>query len=157
MITYSNKVIVNGMSSKLCISSLLYASDISHHMSILFLNNKERGGDAITAERYTWEHKAKRPNIHTLPIVCPVCHVVQSWCPAASVSRKDGAPFILPCITKISKDSAKAICHGSYEFDACPPGVCILGPYIGTWCLHNVDKDMAQDEDMMVKDMVEVD
>ena len=164
MINYSDKVIVGGMSSKSCISSLLYASNLGLHTSVLFLNRVETNGeDVITATTYVWEHRSKRPNAHTLPIACPVCHALQSWCPADSVVREDGSSFTLPCLTKSLVDGKRVPCHGSYVVGARPPGgTYVEGPYVGAWHSYNTgavavveDKDVivVEDEDeAMVED-----
>lgn len=140
MIAYSDKVIVSGMPSERCISSLLYASDIGSHTSILFLNNSKRGKDTVEVKSYVWEHEGKRPNTHTLPVACPVCHAVHSWCPPSSVAREDGEPFVLQCLTKRLENGKTSVCRGSYEVGARPPGTLVKGLHIGRWHSCTVHK-----------------
>lgn len=137
MITYADKVIVNGMKSTLCISSLLYTSDIGRHTSILFLSNTKKDQDSIMVARYAWEHGSQRPNTHTYPISCPTCHVVQPWCPPTSVVRNEGESFTLQCISKARKNGMSTKCNGTYTIDARPPATLIDAPYVGTWYSYN--------------------
>ena len=141
MISYSDKVIVNGMDSKKCITSLLYASDIGRHTSVLFLNNsgEQKKDKVLSVARYAWEHGFQRPNTHTYPLNCPVCHNVLSWCPPESVPREDGDSFTLPCNTKYWENNKMTRCSGQYKINARPPSNFVGSPYLGSWYAFNPD------------------
>jgi hypothetical protein len=147
MLSYTNKVIVNGMSLKSCISSLLYSSDIGHHTSILFLHNPKDHKDLnkLFVARFVWEHKTQRPNTHTFPLNCPVCHKVQSWCPPNSIIRKDEFSFTLPCNTKEWVRGHPFQCTGVFEIGARPPSTLVASPYVGGWYSYDLGERVDQD------------
>ena len=136
MITYADKVIINGMFSRSCLPTLLYASEIGHHTSILFIN-KAQGSFTIT--RYTWQHGSQRPNTHTFPLVCPVCHGLQSWCHPSSVKRRDGDAFTLQCTTKTRQDGKVVRCPGTHAVDSCPSSSLLEPQYVGEWYSSKLD------------------
>jgi hypothetical protein len=143
MVLYADKVIVNGMSSASCISSLLNSSDIGRQTSILFLHNPPKlkeNPTALSVAKYSWEHPFQRPNTHTIPLMCPICHKVQPWCPPESIVRKDGASFTLPCKTKTwgKKGEPPTWCSGQYEVGARPPSTLVEAPYVGAWYSHDL-------------------
>lgn len=132
MITYADKVIISGMKSPSCVPSLLYASDLGRHTSVVFIHNDSET-NTIQVARYTWEHSTQRPNTHTYPISCPKCHTVQSWCPPDVVQRGDGEKFTLRCLNKIERRGKKVNCSGSYVVDERPPAHLVGSPYVGSW------------------------
>ena len=131
MISYGDKVIIRGMRSKACISSLLYSSHIGHHTSILFLNNRKRKGDTISVARYIWGHDTQRPNTHTFPIACPSCHTLHPWNRPNSASVANGVPITLNCTSFDS--SCVHRCNETYVIDSRPPSTALASPYVGTW------------------------
>jgi len=142
MMTYGDKVIVCGMPSGSCVPSLLYSSDIGRHTSILFLNNikGEQGQDTIRVARYAWEHDRQRPNTHTFPIACPVCHVVYPWnCAGFVVQKGCGKRFTLTCHTKLENGGN---CSGEYTIDGRPSSTIVEAPYIGSWYSYNLNEGM---------------
>jgi hypothetical protein len=147
MLSYTDKVIVNGMSSKSCISSLLYSSDIGRHTSILFLHNHEdqKNLNTLSVARFIWEHETQRPNTHTFPLNCPVCHKIQSWCPPNVIIRKDGSSFTLPCNTKKWERGHPIQCTGAFEVGVRPPSTLVASPYVGRWYLYNLGESVDQD------------
>lgn len=135
MLTYADMVIVNGMAASTCISSLLYSSNLGIHTSILFLNNPDREGKNLSVGRYVWEHNDQRPNTHTIPLNCDVCHSIRSWCPPAAVKREPGEAFTIPCLN-VRPGGAK--CTGKYHIAARPPSTALESPYIGIWYSYNL-------------------
>jgi hypothetical protein len=73
MLSYADKVIVNGMSSKSCISSLLYSSDIGRHTSILFLHNHkdQKNLNTLSVARFIWNMRPKGPTPTHSPSTAP--------------------------------------------------------------------------------------
>ena len=137
MISYADKVIVTGMRSRTCISSLLYSSDIGRHTSIFFLNNPDKGGDKISVAQYVWEHNKQRPNTHTIPVACPVCHTLQPWNRPDTISREDGGSFTLRCTFSSQGTSAK--CPGTYKVESRPHTLPVDAPYLGLWRSYVLD------------------
>lgn len=154
MINYADMVIVTGMSSDKCISTLLYLSDIGRCTSILYINNPkpeekeaeggESGGEPEgTEERkilvalFEWEHQFQRPNTHTYPISCPKCHTLLSWIPPTSMERNDGDAFILLCNTKVKVKGKKITCDGTFTINGRPPTTEVEAPYVGRWYSRN--------------------
>jgi len=136
MITYADKVIINGMFSRSCLPTLLYASEIGHHTSVLFIN-KANGSFTIT--RYTWQHDSQRPNTHTFPLACPICHALQPWCPPGAVKRQDGDAFTLQCMTKTSQGGKVVRCPGTYEVGSRPSSSLLKPQYVGEWYSSKLD------------------
>ena len=160
---YTDMVIVSGMESSLCISSLLYSSNIGHHTSILFIcareeakeakkagsqgeegadsqgeeeanpEEAEKAGSHISVARYAWEHETQRPNTHTFPLTCPVCHTLQPWQGLGAFWTEEGSKFTLKCTTKI--DSCK--CLRSTKVEAHLPSTLLASPYVGRWYSYN--------------------
>jgi len=135
MLTYADLVIVNGMDASTCISSLLYSSNIGIHTTILFLYNSKKDVSLLSVARYAWEHDEKRPNTHTIPLGCNVCHSIRSWCDARAVKRESGEEFTVPCLST-SADGVR--CSGKYLIPARPPSTALASPYVGTWYSYNL-------------------
>ena len=171
MIKYADMVIVSGMESSLCITSLLYSSDIGRHTSILFIRAREgakkakkadsqgveevdsqgeeeadseeaegansqkaeKAGSHILVARYAWEHKTQRPNTHTFPLTCPVCHTLQPWQNPGGFWNEEGTEFTLKCTAKIGGRK----CLGSTKVEARPPSTLLASPYVGKWYSYN--------------------
>ena len=130
MLSYGDLVIVNGMDISTCISNLLYSSHLGVHTSILFLNNTSKATNSLFVARYAWEHQDQRPNTHTLPLSCAICHGIRTWCKARVVNRVPGERFAISCLHK-NPDGTK--CSGRYEVAARPPSTALEAPYVGTW------------------------
>ena len=135
MLSYADFVIINGMNISSCISNLLYSSHLGIHTSILFLNNTSKEANSLEVARYAWEHKHQRPNTHTLPLSCPVCHGIRTWCDASVVKRVPGEGFAISCLHK-NTDGSKY--KGRYEVAACPPSSALEAPYVGTWYSYDM-------------------
>ena len=136
MIKYADMVIVAGMKTELCISSLLYSSDIGRHTSILFIHVAEATKESprkLLAGLYTWEHQDQRPNTHTFPLTCPICHALQPWQRPGAFWNEEGDPFTLKCTRKIGGTR----CLGSIEIEARPPSTLLESPYVGKWYSYN--------------------
>ena len=131
MISYGEMVIISGMKSKLCISSLLYCSHIGRHGSMLFLYNPKREKDTISVARYIWGHKNKRPNSHTFPVACPSCHTLQPWNRPNSSAVETGASLTLRC--KGYDPTGLTKCEQKYTIASRPPSSPLDSPYVGTW------------------------
>jgi hypothetical protein len=129
LISYADKIIVTGMSSRSSISSLLYTSDLGRHTSILFLH-REKGKAALSVARYAWEHRRQRPNTHTFPLSCPECHSIRSWNRAQDTG---GKPFTLRCRAKVDVDGEEVTCAGSYEVIPRPSATLVESPFVGQW------------------------
>lgn len=131
MVSYGDKVIVSGMRSKSCISSLLYSSHIGRHSSVLFLNNPKREENTISVARYIWGHKNQRPNTHTFPVACPSCHTLQSWTRPTSFDVGRGVSLTLRC--KGHDCTGLVKCRQTYAIASRPPSTPLDSPYVGTW------------------------
>jgi len=129
MISDGDRVIVAGMNSASCISSLLYASNLGRQTSVLYLNHNRKTGKLMTA-RYMWEHKAKRPNTHTYPVSCQVCNRVRCW---GKMKKSNGKSFDLKCGGTVRKDGRDVACPGTYNIGPRPPTTPLECPYIGRW------------------------
>lgn len=140
MITYADKVIVGGMFSRSCLPALLYASEIGHHTSILFINNTS---NFFTVTRYAWQHASQRPNTHTFPLGCPICHALQPWCPPPSVARQDGHPFTLQCLSKTMQNGKLVRCPGIYTVGSRPPSSLLQPHYVGEWYSAKLDSGVV--------------
>ena len=133
MISYGDRVIVAGMNTISCISSLLYASDLGRQTSVLYLHRDQKDG-AITKARFTWEHSDKRPNTHTFPVACSECNHVRSW---SRKRKNNGNAFNLRCEGKFSRDGVSVRCPGTYSIGPRPLTTPVDSPYIGRWLSYN--------------------
>lgn len=124
------------MFSRSCLPTLLYASEIGHHTSVLFINNTL---GSFTVTRYAWQHEAQRPNTHTFPLACPICHALQPWCPPGSVKRQDGETFTLQCLTKTRQNGKLVRCPGTYTVGSRPPSSPLQPQYVGEWYSSQLD------------------
>jgi len=130
MISYGDRVIVTGMDPNICISTLLYASDLGRQTSVLCINQDRKTGLRLKA-RYVWEHTNKRPNTHTYPFACPKCNHIRSW---SEVTRTNGNPFELKCQGRVLKSGGGTVrCCGTYAIGPRPLTTPVNSPYIGRW------------------------
>ena len=140
MIKYADMVIATGMQMQLCISSLLYSSDISRHTSILFIHIAKAIKEnpwKLLAGLYMWEHQKQRPNTHTFPLTCPTCCTLQPWQRPGVFWNEKGDSFTLKCAGKIGGEK----CLGSIKIEACPPSALLDSPYVGKW--YSVDNPQS--------------
>ena len=143
LITYANKVIVQGMSSVKCVPNLLYSSNLGQHTSVFFINYPKVMPRVIkkppTFSFYEWEHPRKCPNTCTFPIACRKYNVIHPWPRADSIEHEDGKPFILPCHTKLRVGDSVIPRPGSFEVEGCPPSDLVDMSLVGTWCCSDFD------------------
>ena len=87
----------------------------------------------VFVARYAWEHKEQRPNTHTFPLSCPVCHAIQPWSKPGPRWNEKGEGFTLMCGTKT--DGLE--CPGKIKIVARPPSAPLKSPYVGQWYSYN--------------------
>lgn len=131
MVNYAHRIIVTGMNSLSCISTLLYASDLGRQTSVLYFHLK---GDQLLKGHYVWEHPRLRPNTHTFPVACPECNHIRSW---SRGKRSGGKSFTLRCKAKVEKDGVRVRCSGSHKIACRPATIPISSPYNGCWLAHD--------------------
>ena len=163
MLTYADRVIICGMPAVLCMSSILYATEIRRHTSVLHIycnvvvveESKPEGGEdpaskgkkkeqeILKARMYIWEHPVYRPNSYTYPITCPVCHCIRLWFPtdSPSIKRNPDGSFTLTCLTKLGepkKGETRKTCPGQYVIGSLPFSDPIWQPDSGKWYSNEV-------------------
>ena len=97
-------------------------------------NKGEATSDEVKQEyqvsQYIWEHNSHRPNTHSFPIACPLCHYVYPWRSIPGHVTDEGTGFDLRCKTVLA-DGGK--CMGTWKVAARPMSSTVPSPNVGTW------------------------
>jgi hypothetical protein len=131
MMSYADQVAIGGQPSKDAVPGLLYTSAVGKHTSIIFLNRCLSGGEVVVStSHYIWEHPSQRPNTHSYPVACPLCHTIYSWQSIPADLAAAGSPILLKCKAKLEGGEK---CKGSWEIAGRPESAAIKNTFVGTW------------------------